>query len=76
MYSTSKRCIRTPKVGLQLEVSALWHQLEDAGYDIMPVDVPAPFSFADYQAGLDPAVDSILRGDEMRSIALIALEEG
>jgi hypothetical protein len=67
-----------PAVGLELEVSTLWHQLEDAGarYSIMPVAVPAPFSFADYEAGRDPAVDPILRSEEMRSIALIALEDG
>ncbi len=70
--------IGLPRVGLELNVSTLWHQLEDAGarYAIMPVDVPAPFSFADYAAGRDPAVDAILRGEEMRSIALIAVEEG
>jgi hypothetical protein len=70
--------IELPSTGLELEVSTLWHQLEDAGarYAIMPVDVPAPFSFIDYTAGRDPAVDSILRGVEMRSIALIAMEEG
>ena len=70
--------IDLPRAGLELNVSTLWHQLEDAGarYAIIPVDVPAPFSFADYQAGRDPAVDAVLRGDEMRSIALIALEEG
>jgi tetratricopeptide (TPR) repeat protein len=33
-------------------------------------------SFADYAAGRDPAVDPILRGEEMRSVALIALEDG
>jgi hypothetical protein len=66
------------RVGAELNVSTLWHQLEDSGarYAIMPVDVPAPFSFADYEAGRDPAVDAILRGDEMRSIPIVALEEG
>ncbi len=70
--------IALPRTGVELDVSTLWHQLEDAGarYAIMPVDVPAPFSFADYQAGRDPAVDAILRGDEMRSIPVIALEDG
>jgi hypothetical protein len=70
--------IELRSVGVELEVSTLWHQLEDAGarYAIMPVDVPAPFSFADYESGRDPAVDAILRGEEMRSLALIALEEG
>jgi hypothetical protein len=70
--------IQLPSVGMELEVSTLWHQLEDAGahYAIVPVDVPAPFSFADYAVGRDPAVDAILRGDEMRSIAILAVEEG
>jgi hypothetical protein len=66
------------RTGMTLSVSTLYHQLEDQGahYPIMPVDVPAPFSFADYAAGRDPAVDAILRGDEMRSIAIIAAEDG
>jgi Peptidase family S41 len=66
------------RAGLRLHVSTLWHQLEDQGarYPIMPVDVPAPFSSTDYAAGRDPAVDAILDGAEMRSIPLIALEDG
>jgi tetratricopeptide (TPR) repeat protein len=70
--------IALPRVGMELDISTLWHQLEDSGarYAIMPVDVPAPFSFADYETGRDPAVDAILRGDEMRSIPIIALEDG
>jgi tetratricopeptide (TPR) repeat protein len=42
----------------------------------LPVDVPAAFSFADFTAGRDPALDPILSGQEMRSIAVIALAEG
>src|SRR5262249_24979015 len=70
--------IDLPRAGLRLHVSTLWHQLEDQGarYPLMPVDVPAPFSFADYAAGRDPAIDAILAGEEMRSIPLIAIEEG
>jgi hypothetical protein len=67
-----------PGTGLKLQVSTLWHQLgaSDDLSEIIPVDVPAPFSFADYAAGRDPAVDAILRGDEMRSIPMIAAAEG
>ncbi|MGH7731333.1 MAG: hypothetical protein ACRENJ_08800 [Candidatus Eiseniibacteriota bacterium] len=64
--------------GLLLAVSTLRHQLGDSD-DFGPfiaVDVPAIFSFADYVAGRDPAVDPILRGDEMRSLAAIAMAEG
>ncbi len=41
-----------------------------------PVDVPAVFSFADYIAGRDPAVDPILAGEEMRALHLIAASDG
>lgn len=69
--------IRLPRIGAQFSVSTLYHKLDDAGErgDATPVDVPAPFSFADYAAGRDPAVDAILRGDEMRSVSMIALED-
>jgi tetratricopeptide (TPR) repeat protein len=65
------------KTGLQLYTSTLWHQLNeyDAGAWVY-VDVPAPFSFADYAAGRDPAVDAILAGQEMRSIPVIARQSG
>jgi hypothetical protein len=70
--------IDLPRTGLRLHVSTLWHQLEDQGarYPIMPVDVAASFSFADYAAGRDPAVDAILSGEDMRSLPIIALEDG
>ena len=62
---------------LRLHVSTVYH-LSD-GFNLReysPVDVPAPFSFADWSAGRDPAVDPILRGDEMRSLVAIALTAG
>jgi hypothetical protein len=70
--------IELRRVGARLHVSTLWHQLEDQGarYPIMPVDVPAPFSFGDYAHGRDPAVDAILSGEEMRSVPIIAVEDG
>jgi tetratricopeptide (TPR) repeat protein len=66
------------RTGLRLNVSSLYHQLSESDdlSSVIPVDSPAPFSFADYAAGRDPAVDAILRGEEMRSIPLIALESG
>lgn len=69
--------IELTNIGAQLYVSTLFHQLQDQGqrYDIMPVDVAAPFSFADWSAGRDPAIDPILAGEEMRSVPIIALEE-
>ncbi|HET9230140.1 MAG TPA: S41 family peptidase [Vitreimonas sp.] len=69
--------IELTDIGANLYVSTLFHQLQDQGqrYDIMPVDVAAPFSFADWSAGRDPAIDPILAGEEMRSIPLIALAE-
>jgi tetratricopeptide (TPR) repeat protein len=38
--------------------------------------VPAPFTFADYAAERDPAIDPILRGEEMRSLPMIAIADG
>jgi tetratricopeptide (TPR) repeat protein len=70
--------VQFPKTGMQLSVSTVRHQLGD-DTDVSPfspVDIPAEMSFADYAAGRDPAVDPILRGEEMRSVALIALEDG
>jgi hypothetical protein len=67
-----------PRTGLKLDVSTLRHQLGASNdlSEFLPVDVPAPFSFADYVAGRDPAVDPILRGEEMRSLPVIALMDG
>jgi hypothetical protein len=67
-----------PKTGLRLEVSSLSHDMADSDdiREFVPVDVPAPFSFADYVAGRDPAVDAIVSGDEMRSISTIARRDG
>jgi hypothetical protein len=67
-----------PRLGLKLEVSALWHQMAPSD-DLSPyisVDVPAIWTFDDYIHGHDPAVDPILSGDDMRSIPNIALSEG
>ncbi len=66
------------RTGLQFYVSTVYHQLDDTGaHDaIIPVDAPAPFSFADWTAGRDPAIDAILAGQEMRSLRRIALDKG
>jgi hypothetical protein len=69
--------IRYERAHLKLHISTVYH-LSD-GFDLREyssVDVPAPFSFADWSAGRDPAVDPILRGDEMRSLAAVALADG
>lgn len=73
--ATSRKYSRT---GLHLYVSTLRHQLSASNdlSEFIPVDLPAPFSFADYAAGRDPALDPILRGEEMRSIPVIALANG
>ncbi|HEY2322632.1 MAG TPA: hypothetical protein VGJ82_07175 [Thermoanaerobaculia bacterium] len=67
-----------PKTGLVLEVSSLRHDManSDDVREFVPVDIPAPFSFADYVSGRDPAVDPIVRGEEMRSIGRIARTDG
>lgn len=67
-----------PRTGLHMYLSTAIHQLGDFNdlSDFAPVDVPAPFSYADYAAGRDPAVDAILRGEEMRSLPVIAGANG
>jgi len=69
---------RYSSTGLQLHVSTLFHQLSNSNdiRELISVDVPAIFSFQDYASGRDPAVDPILRGEEMRGLAAIALSEG
>jgi len=67
-----------PQIGMRLEGSTLRHDLgaSDDLREFVPVDVPAMFSFRDYSSGADPALDPILRGDEMRSIIAVALADG
>ena len=67
-----------PDIGLRLEVSTLRHQLSSSDdlRAFIPVDTPAPLSFADYIAGRDTAIDQVLNGEEMRAIPTIALREG
>lgn len=67
-----------PEAGLRLELSTVQHQLSESNdlRSFIPVDVPAPQSFADYVSGKDPAVDPILRGEEMRSIQQIIRADG
>jgi hypothetical protein len=70
--------IQFPRTGLHLDLSTVAHPLGDGNdvSELTPVDMPAEMSFADYASGRDPAVDPILGGEEMRSLAVIALEDG
>lgn len=72
------REFKYPRTGLRLHASELRHQFSPSNdvSEFVPVDTPALFAFADYAAGRDPAVDAILRGDEMRSIPVVAAAEG
>ncbi|MBL8514586.1 MAG: hypothetical protein JNJ55_11400 [Betaproteobacteria bacterium] len=72
------RTLQLPRTGLQLTVSTVLNQLGTTTdlHAFAAVDVPAPMSFSDYASGRDPAVDAILRGDEMRSLPVIALTDG
>jgi hypothetical protein len=65
-------------VGIAADISTLRHQLRawDNLGEFIPVDVPARMSFSDYVDGRDPVMDPLLRGDEMRSIAVIAMSDG
>ena len=44
--------------------------------EYIPIDIPAQFSFSDYAAGRDPALDPIIDGIEMRAIPVIAFVNG
>lgn len=72
--------VQTPlaRVGALMSVSSKRHELRGSGdlAEYTPVDAPAPFSFADWSQGRDPAVDPILRGEEMRAIGVIARRDG
>ena len=70
--------INFPRTGLHMYLSTATHQLGDSNdvSEFAPVDVPAPFTFADYTSGRDPAIDPILRGEEMRSLPVIAVAGG
>lgn len=70
--------IRFNRIGARLSLSTLYHKLDDSAdaSAFFPVAVPAPMAFADYVSGRDPAVDPILTGEEMRSIPLIAMQDG
>ena len=51
-----------PNSGISVRASIYWNQLADA-YDISPwtwVDVGTPYTFADYAAGKDPALNAAL----------------
>lgn len=67
-----------PVTGLRLYVSTLRHELSASNdvSDVIPVAVPAPFTFTAWSTGADPAVDPILRGEEMRSIPIVARTSG
>lgn len=73
-YST----FQLERIGIELRVSALRHQMSESTdlRTVLPVDYPAQFSFADWVAGRDPAVDPILSGEEVRGIAMVALADG
>jgi hypothetical protein len=67
-----------PKTGLRMTVSFERHQKGKSTdrSTIIPVDHPASFSFAEYSAGRDPAVDPIVSGEDVRSIPAIAASAG
>jgi hypothetical protein len=53
--------ITLPNSGLTVRTSIRWHQIDDGDDPWTPVDVATPLTFADYAAGLDPALDAALR---------------
>ena len=76
--SSDAQAFDFPDTHLRLTVaiaSAQMSQSNDLSNTIVP-DVPAMFSFADWSAGRDPAIDPILAGQEMRSTGVVALMDG
>jgi tetratricopeptide (TPR) repeat protein len=75
--ASDSRSFAFPNTKLRLSVAVSTAQMSestDLSETVLP-DVPAPFSFADWAAGRDPAVDPILAGREMRSVSVIALDD-
>jgi hypothetical protein len=67
-----------PDIGLRQTVTSARSQMssEDDLADTVQVNYPAPLTFRDYVAGRDPAVDPILRGEDLRSLTVIARQDG
>ena len=67
-----------PATGMRMFVSVERHQQGKSTdtAEIIPVDYPASFSFAEYATGRDPAIDPIVAGKEVRSITAIAAADG
>jgi hypothetical protein len=70
--------IEFQRTGLHLYLSTVRHQLgaDNDVTELTTVDIPIQMSFSEYASGQDPTVDPILHGEEMRSLAIIALKEG
>ena len=64
--------------GTNLYVSSRYLQLTHWGdlAESLSIDIPAVISSDDYATGQDPALDMILKGQEMRSLTVIARQHG
>lgn len=67
-----------PASGLTVWVSTIYHQLSDYVGEarVLPVELPARFSSADYFAGRDPALTAILGSRSRPLLANVFMERG
>lgn len=75
---SDSRSFLYPDLRLRLSVATSLGQMGEAtdiSESLLP-DVPALWTFEDWAAGRDPAVEAILAGQEMRSVGVIARMDG
>jgi hypothetical protein len=75
---SDSRSFAYPDTHIRVSVAVTTGQMSESNdlSDTILPDIPAPFSFADWRAGRDPAIDPILSGIEMRSVPVLARMEG
>ncbi|MEJ2084601.1 MAG: tetratricopeptide repeat protein [Acidobacteriota bacterium] len=69
---------RLPHSGLRVWCSTIYHQLDAyvGDREVMSIQLPAPFSSADYFGKRDPALDAILASRERPPLAQLFREQG
>ncbi len=69
---------RLPHSGLEVRVSTVYHQLSSYGGErrTMPIELPAPFTSADYFGRRDPALERILASRDRPLLASVFRDQG